>query len=96
MVAVIREWHAQGKPVTDETRHDFREWVQMVDWIGRNIFGAVPVMEGHQQAQERVSNPALVWLRNLVLAINEAGDLDRALTARRWMRRRATAMNLGC
>jgi hypothetical protein len=38
-------------------------------------------MEGHQQAQERVSNPALVWLRNLVLAINEAGDLDRPLTA---------------
>jgi hypothetical protein len=28
-----------------------------------------------------VSNPALVWLRNLVLAINEAGDLNRALTA---------------
>ena len=81
VVAVIREWHAQGKPVTDETRHDFREWVQMVDWIGRNIFGTVPVMEGHQQAQERVSNPALVWLRNLVLAINEAGDLNRALTA---------------
>ena len=81
VVAVIREWHAQGKPVTDETRHDFREWVQIVDWIGRNIFHTVPVMEGHQQAQERVSNPALVWLRNLVLAINEAGDLDRALTA---------------
>ena len=38
-------------------------------------------MEGHQQAQERVSNPALVWLRSVVLAINEAGELDRALTA---------------
>ena len=81
VVAVVREWHAQGKPVTDETRHDFREWVQMVDWIGRNIFGTVPVMDGHQQAQERVSNPALVWLRNVVLAINETGELNRALTA---------------
>lgn len=79
--AVIREWHRQGKPATSETRHDFREWVQVVDWIGQNIFGTVPVMEGHQQAQERVSNPALVWLRNVVLAINEAGELDRALTA---------------
>jgi hypothetical protein len=41
----------------------------------------VAVMDGHQQAQERVSNPALVWLRNLVLAISEAGDLNRALIA---------------
>lgn len=79
--AVIREWHARGKLRTDETRHDFREWVQVVDWIARNIFGTVPVMEGHQQAQERVSNPALVWLRKVVLAISENGELDRALTA---------------
>jgi len=81
VLAVIRAWHAKGKPITIETRHDFREWVQMVDWICQNIFGTVPVMDGHQQAQERVSNPALVWLRNLVLAINEVGDLNRPLTA---------------
>jgi hypothetical protein len=79
--AVIREWHARGKLVTTETRHDFREWVQAVDWIAQNILGTGPVMDGHQQAQERVSNPALVWLRKLALAVNEAGDLNRALTA---------------
>ena len=38
-------------------------------------------MDGHQEAQERVSNPALVWLRRLVLALVEAGELDRALIA---------------
>jgi hypothetical protein len=38
-------------------------------------------MEGHQQAQERVSNPALVWLRSVVLAIQETGELDAGLTA---------------
>jgi hypothetical protein len=79
--AVIREWHQQGRLRTNETRHDFREWVQVVDWILQKIFKTVPIMEGHQQAQERVSNPALVWLRNVVLAINEAGEVDRALTA---------------
>ena len=52
-----------------------------MDWIAQNIFGTVPIMEGHQQAQERVSNPALVWLRKVVLAANDAGDLNRALTA---------------
>jgi hypothetical protein len=79
--AVIREWHERGRLRTGETRHDFREWVQLVDWIGQNIFGTVPVMEGHQQAQERVSNPALVWLRSVVLAINDTGELEVGLTA---------------
>jgi hypothetical protein len=79
--AVIREWHRQGQPRTDETRHDFREWVQTLDWIIQNIFMMAPIMDGHQQAQERVSNPQLVWLRTVVLAIAETGELNRQLTA---------------
>ena len=79
--AVIRSWHEQGRPRTEETRHDFREWVQVVDWIAQNIFKTGPVMDGHQQAQERVSNPALVWLRKVVLAISDTGELGRGLTA---------------
>jgi len=79
--AVIRHWHAEGQPKTDETRHDFREWVQVVDWIVRNVFALGLVMEGHQEAQERVSNPALVWLRSLTLAIDQTGQLNREFTA---------------
>lgn len=79
--SVIHEWHRQGKPRTDETRHDFREWIQVVDWIVKNIFRLAPVMDGHQQAQERVSNPQLVWLRKVVLVINETGETNRPLTA---------------
>lgn len=79
--AVIREWHAAGKPRTDETRHDFRDWVQVVDWIAQNIFGAPAVMEGHQQAQERVSNPALVWLRAVALTVDQAGELNKPFIA---------------
>jgi hypothetical protein len=79
--AVIRHWHAEEQPRTDETRHDFREWVQVADWIVQNVFGLGPVMEGHQEAQERVSNPALVWLRSLALAIDETRDLNREFTA---------------
>jgi len=79
--AVIREWYRLGLQKTDETRHNFTEWVQVVDWICQNIFGLVPVMDGHQQAQERVSNPQLVWLRKVVLNINETGELNRSLTA---------------
>jgi hypothetical protein len=79
--AVIRAWHEGGKLRTNETRHDFREWAQVMDWICQNLFQTVPLMDGHQQAQERVSNPALVWLRSVVLAINETGELNRGLTA---------------
>jgi hypothetical protein len=81
LFAVIREWWDKGKPRTSETRHDFRAWVQLADWIVQNVFGLVPIMDGHEQAQERVSNPALVWLRRMVLAANEAGELNRAMTA---------------
>ena len=31
--AVVREWILRGKPRTNETRHDFRDWVQSLDWI---------------------------------------------------------------
>lgn len=79
--AVIRHWHGLGQPVTGETRHSFREWVQAVDWIVQNVFGLGPVMDGHQAAQERVSNPALVWLRGLALAIDQAGELNREFNA---------------
>ena len=79
--AIIRHWHAEGQPRSDETRHDFREWVQVVDWIVKNVFGLGPVMDGHKEAQERVSNPALVWLRSLALAIDQTGELEHGLTA---------------
>jgi len=79
--AVIRAWHAQGRQRTTETKHDFRDWAQIVDWIVQNIFQTAPVMEGHRQAQERVCNPALVWLRAVALAVNESGELDCPLTA---------------
>jgi hypothetical protein len=34
---VAGEWILRGKPRTNETRHDFREVVQSVDWIVQNI-----------------------------------------------------------
>lgn len=79
--AVIRAWHAAGKPTTNETRHDFREWVQMLDWIVQNIFKLAPLMDGHQEVQERVSNPDLGFLRAVALAVEKENFLAGALTA---------------
>jgi hypothetical protein len=71
--AVIREWHAQGKQRTKELRHDFKDWVQCLDWIVQNIFGAKPMMDGHTETQERMTNPVLNWLRELLMILERQG-----------------------
>jgi hypothetical protein len=78
---VIAEWMAFGKPRTQETRHDFREWAQVLDWIIQNIFSEAPLLDGHLAAQERVSNPALNLLRAFCLAADKDGRLDESFTA---------------
>lgn len=79
--SVIGEWLAHGKPRTADTRHDFREWCQVLDWIVQNLLGCAPLMDGHQAAQERTSNPALSWLRAVALAVSGEGRLGVALIA---------------
>jgi len=78
---VIDEWHGQGKPRTNETRHDFREWCQILDWIVQNIFHLAPLMDGHDGARLRAANPSLSFLRTLSLALASRRALDQALTA---------------
>src|SRR5258708_9382115 len=80
--SVIREWLASGKPSNrDETRHDFREWAQVMDLLVTNLFGEAPLMENHLAAQERVSNPALNFVRLVCMAVMEDGRLGKKLTA---------------
>lgn len=73
--SVIRAWFAEGKPRTRELRHSFRQWAQTLDWIVQNLLGEAPLLDGHQSAQERVSNPALTWLRHVALAVAEESRL---------------------
>ena len=69
VLSVIAEWISFGKPRTKDCRHDFREWSQTLDWICREILGCAPLMDGHEEAQQRVANPALTWLRLVALAL---------------------------
>lgn len=80
-VYVYREWLRLGKPTTDELRHDFRVWVQSLDWIVRNLFDGSPLMDGHEQLKDRVSNPALSWARQLCLAMSKEVMTATALSA---------------
>jgi hypothetical protein len=79
--SLVAEWVASGKPKTKDCRHDFREWNQILDWILRELCGCAPLMEGHEAAQERASNPALSWLRAVALAVEREGRLGTALIA---------------
>jgi hypothetical protein len=79
--AIIEEWIANSKPRTSDTRHDFREWCQSLDWIIQNVMDCAPLMDGHEAAQERTSNPALAWLRAVALAVDGENRLGSALIA---------------
>ena len=70
--SVISEWALKGQPRTNETRHDFREWAQVLDWIVQNIFKAAPLLDGHDEARTRVSDPRRIWLRSICIAIRDA------------------------
>jgi|GEM_PF-878695 len=79
--AVIREWNAAGRPQTRETRHDFRDWCQPMDWIVQNIFGLSPLLDGHREEQLRAANPKLQFLRDVINGILRDGYQGHALTA---------------
>ena len=79
--AVIREWHKQGKPRTRETKHDFREWCQILDWIVQNLFEAAPLMDGHNEAKERSHNPRLTFIRAIILKLEEQQRLGQHISA---------------
>lgn len=77
--AVVQEWYKAGKPKTSDSRHDFREWSQPLDWIVQNLFGLPPLLDGHREEQARISDPYLNWLRDVAIAVSQAGKLDEGL-----------------
>jgi hypothetical protein len=79
--AVIREWFDKGKPQTDETRHDFRDWTRTLDWVVQNLFNAAPLMDGHGQTIQRMTNPALTWFRQVALVVEQSEKTGQWLRA---------------
>jgi hypothetical protein len=52
-----------------------------MDWICRNYFDLLPLLDGNEEAQTRAANPALNWLRDIALAAKGAGLLGAKLQA---------------
>jgi hypothetical protein len=79
--AVVREWHGQGKPRSKESRHDFREWSQTLDWIIQNIFKLPPLLDGHREEQLRIASSGLSLLRELAFVVHKCGESGADLSA---------------
>ena len=79
--SVVRAWHAAGQPQTNETRHDFRRWAQVLDWMTRNLLGAGPLLDGHRETQLRMTSPVLNWLRDVALVVVRSGQAGQWLRA---------------
>jgi hypothetical protein len=71
--SVVRAWIAAGRPRKDNAGHDLRAWAGSLDWIAQELFKVSPLMEGHRAVQERVADRALIWLRDVALAMIRAG-----------------------
>ncbi len=72
--AIIRAWHRAGKPLSEEGRHDFRDWAGTCDWMVRELFQAAPLMDGAEEAKKRITNRYFAWLRQVAIHVEEAGQ----------------------
>lgn len=80
---IVKAWMEAGKPKTKDTRHDRREWCQTLDWIVQNLVGTAPLMNGHQEAQERTGSTGLTWLRSVALSVKRDDKLGTPFTTTR-------------
>jgi hypothetical protein len=76
---IVRYWDEAGRPTTGVTGHDFRVWAGIMDWIVQRVFNLAPLLTGHQDAQTRIVNPHITWLRDTALALKRTGLLKKWL-----------------
>lgn len=79
--AIIFAWWQQGSKRTDETRHAFRDFTQVCDWISRHILQEAPVMEGHNEAVQRYSDAGRVFFTRLWDVLEKDRKLNTAFRA---------------
>ena len=78
---ILKAAHRKGWKTTSETRHPNTEFAQKYDYIGQHICGRAPLMDDHEAAQKRVSNPAQSWARVLMLEVVRGGNLGQEMRA---------------
>lgn len=77
--SIVRAWHQKGKARLEEVSHDFRPWARTLGWIVREILDVGDLLADHRAAQARTANPLLTWARDIALAVQRSGRLDKPL-----------------
>jgi hypothetical protein len=83
---IVSYWIANGKPRNEEECRGegrFRTWWQTLDWFVQNIFKLQPLLENHQEIQQRMSSPVFSWLRNMGHYLKTQGLLAVELSTSR-------------
>lgn len=78
---VVRAWMAAGCPKAEDANHDFRQWACSLGWIVQHLFDAAQLMDGHEDAKARLSNPDRSFVRALAVAVVATDGEDQLWTA---------------
>lgn len=71
--SIVAAWHQAGKPQTSDTRHDFVDWAQPLNWIVQNYFGLPPLLDGLREQLNRMSSRSQSVLRDILVAVETCG-----------------------
>lgn len=71
--SIVAAWHQAGKPQTSDTRHDFVDWAQPLNWIVQNYFGLPPLLDGLREQLNRMSSKSQSVLRDILVAVEASG-----------------------
>lgn len=67
--SLIQEWDRQGRPRVEVTKHSFRDWAGTTAWIVEELMGLPPMLDDHEEIQNRTASPDRVWLRQIGIII---------------------------
>ena len=79
---ILKEWYKRGCPKTEESRHQFPEWVQPMDYMGQHICGLAPLMDDHQEKQKSLSDSNKVFERLFILEVKKSERMGREWSAK--------------
>ena len=79
---ILKEWYKRGCPKTEESRHQFTEWVQPMDYMGQHICGLAPLMDDHQEKQKSLSDSKKVFERLFILEVKKSERMGREWSAK--------------
>jgi len=79
--AVVRAWLKAGKPGGNDGRHDMRRWAGAIGYMVRDLIGLADPLTGHRELQQRTANTSANWMRDVCIAVADAGKCDHTLHA---------------